>query len=135
MRLCLFFAIASVTAFAADDPYAAQLFQKHCASCHDSEAGAGGRVPQISTLKSMSPRAIQKTLESGVMKQQAAPLSADERQKIANFLGTAVTLEQKRDEIANLCVVSPAPGASPAWASWGAGLTNTRFQSEKDAGL
>ena len=68
MKLCLFFAIASIAAFAADDPYAAQLFQKHCASCHNSEAGAGGRVPQISALKSMTPAAIQKTLESGVMK-------------------------------------------------------------------
>jgi polyvinyl alcohol dehydrogenase (cytochrome) len=140
MRLYLSFMIAAitlfaVTAFAADDPYAAQLFQKHCASCHDSEAGAGGRVPQISALKSMPPRAIQKTLESGVMKQQAAPLSADERQRLANFLGTAVTLEQKREEIANLCPAGAAPGASPAWASWGAGLANMRFQSEKDSGL
>jgi hypothetical protein len=54
MRLCLIFAIASI-ALAADDPYAAQLFQKHCGACHNSEAGAGGRVPQISALKSMTP--------------------------------------------------------------------------------
>ena len=59
MQLCLFFTIASIAVFAADDPYAAQLFQKHCAVCHNSEAGAGGRVPQISVLKSMTPLAIQ----------------------------------------------------------------------------
>jgi polyvinyl alcohol dehydrogenase (cytochrome) len=135
MRLCLFFLIASITAFAADDPYAAELFQKHCASCHNSEAGAGGRVPQISALKSMTPAAIQKTLESGVMKPQAAPLSPDERQRIASFLGTALTLERKREEIANLCPAGAAPGESAAWASWGGGLDNTRFQSAKDAGL
>jgi polyvinyl alcohol dehydrogenase (cytochrome) len=135
MRLCLFFAIASVIAFAADDPYAAQLFQKHCASCHNSEAGAGGRVPQIAALKSMTPAAIQKTIDSGIMKQQAAALSADERQRIASFLGTAVTLERKREEIANLCAAGAAPAESPAWASWGGGLANTRFQSAKDAGL
>jgi polyvinyl alcohol dehydrogenase (cytochrome) len=134
MRLCLFFVIAA-TSFAADDPYAAQVFQKHCASCHNSEAGAGGRVPQISALKSMTPVAIQKTLESGVMKEQAAPLSPDERQRIASFLGTAVTLERKREEIANLCPAGAAPGESPAWAGWGRGLANTRFQSAKDAGL
>ncbi len=122
MRFCLFFAMASVTALAADDPYAAQLFQKHCASCHNSEAGAGGRVPQIAALKSMTPAAIQKTLESGVMKQQAAALSPDERQKIASFLGTAVTLEKKRDEIANLCPAGATAGESPAWASWGGGF-------------
>jgi polyvinyl alcohol dehydrogenase (cytochrome) len=137
MRLCLFFVIAAA-ALAADDPYAAELFQKHCASCHNSEAGAGGRVPQISALKSMTPAAIQKTLESGVMKPQAAPLSPDERQRIASFLGTAVTLERKRDEIANLCpagaALSDGPDG-PAWASWGGNFSNTRFQSEKDSGL
>src|SRR5579872_4705109 len=101
MRLCFLLALAPLALFAADDPYAAQLFQKHCASCHDSSAGAGGRIPQVSVLKTMTPSAIQKTLESGVMKTQAAPLSADERLKIATFLGTAVTLERKREEIAN----------------------------------
>lgn len=140
MKLCLFFAIASVTmlattALGADDPYAAQLFQKHCASCHNSEAGAGGRIPQISTLKSMTPAAIQRTLESGVMKQQAAPLSPDERQRIATLLGTAVTLERKREEIANWCPPDTIFRLSPAWASWGGNLANTRFQSAKDAGL
>ena len=69
------------------------------------------------------------------MKPQAAPLSPDERQRIASFLGTAVTLERKREEIANLCPAGAAPGESAAWASWGGGLANTRFQSAKDAGL
>src|SRR5580658_9283890 len=135
MRFWSFFAVASIAAYAADDPYAAQLFQKHCASCHNSEAGAGGRIPQISALKSMTPAAIQKTLESGVMKQQAAPLSPDERRRIASFLGTAVTLERKREEIANLCPAGAAAGESAAWASWGGNFANTRFQSAKDSGL
>ena len=135
MKYCLLFVVASIAALAAGDPYAAQLFQKHCASCHNSEAGAGGRVPQIAALKSMTPAAIQKTLDSGVMKQQATPLSPDERLRIATFLGTAVTLERKREEIANLCPAGAPPRESPAWASWGGGLSNTRFQSAKDAGL
>src|SRR5579872_379989 len=135
MKLCFLLAIVPFALCAADDPYAAQLFQKHCASCHDSSAGAGGRIPQVAVLKSMTPSAIQKTLESGVMKAQAAPLSGDERLKIASFLGTAVTLERKRDEIANPCPAGAALGDGPAWASWGGGLANTRFQSAKDAGL
>ena len=135
MRLCLFFVVASINMLAADDPYAAQLFQKHCASCHNSEAGASGRIPQVSALKSMTPAAIQRTLDSGLMKQQAAALSPDERQRIASFLGTAVTLERKRDEIANPCPAGAAWSEGPAWASWGGGLANMRFQSAKDAGL
>ena len=135
MKLCYLFVIASLAMLAADDPYAEQLFQKHCASCHDSEAGAGGRSPQRSVLKTMTPAAIQKTLESGVMKAQAAPLSADERLKVAALLGTAVTVERKREEIANPCLSSAVWGSGPAWASWGGGLANARFQSAKDAGL
>ena len=135
MRLCLVFAMASFVALAADDPYAAQLFQKHCASCHNSEAGAGGRVPQISALRSMTPAAIQKTLEGGVMRLQAAALSPDERQRIAAFLGTAVTLERKREEIPNLCPAGVTPAEGWAWAGWGGDLANTRFQSAKEAGL
>ena len=45
MKFCLLFVVVSIAAFAADDPYAAELFQKHCASCHNSEAGAGGTRP------------------------------------------------------------------------------------------
>jgi polyvinyl alcohol dehydrogenase (cytochrome) len=135
MRLCCFLAIAPLVIRAAEDPYAAQLFQTHCASCHDSAAGAGGRIPQVPALKTMTPATIQKTLDNGIMKAQAAPLSADERLKIASFLGKAVTVERKREEIANPCPAGAATREGPAWASWGGGLANTRFQSATDAGL
>jgi len=135
MRSLYLLLLAPLVICAADDPYAAQLFQKHCASCHQSAAGADGRIPQISVLKTMTPAAIQKTLEAGVMKAQAAPLSADERLKIASFLGTAVTVERRREEIANPCPAGAAWGQGPAWASWGGGLANTRFQDAKGAGI
>jgi polyvinyl alcohol dehydrogenase (cytochrome) len=131
--------IAPLAMWAADDPYATQLFQKHCASCHESATGAQGRIPQVAVLKTMTPGAIQRTLESGVMKVQAAPLSADERLKVATLLGTAVTTERRGDELANACPAgAPHQGAvreSAAWASWGGGLANTRYQSAKDAGI
>jgi polyvinyl alcohol dehydrogenase (cytochrome) len=136
MRLFYLVLIAPLAAWAADDPFAAQLFKKNCASCHDSASGAQGRVPQISVLKTMTPAAIQRTLEGGVMKTQAAPLSGDERLKIASFLGTAATATARgRGEIANACSADGAAKEGPAWASWGGGLTNTRFQSAKDAGF
>jgi polyvinyl alcohol dehydrogenase (cytochrome) len=136
MKSFLLLLIAPLGMLAADDPYAAQLFQKHCASCHQSNAGASGRIPQIAALKTLTPAAIQRTLESGIMKAQAAPLSGDERTKIASFLGTAVTLEKRREEIPNACPAgAPWKSGGPAWSSWGGGLANTRFQSSKDAGL
>lgn len=135
MKFFYLLLIAPFMLSAADDPYAAQLFKKHCASCHDSATGVEGRVPQVSTLKTMTPAAIQKTLESGIMKTQAAPLSADERLKIATLLGTAVTSERRREEIANPCPAGASWTEGSGWASWGGSLTNTRFQSAKDAGF
>jgi polyvinyl alcohol dehydrogenase (cytochrome) len=139
MRPCYLLLIAPLAMWAADDPYAAQLFQKHCASCHDSATGAQGRIPQVAVLKTMTPAAIQRTLEGGVMTLQAAALSADERLKVASLLGTAVTTERRHEELANACSAKalyqgPA-GEAPAWSSWGGGLANTRFQSAKDAGF
>ena len=43
----------------------------------------------------MTPTAILKTLETGVMRTQAAALSSNERQAVANFLGTGVTTERR----------------------------------------
>jgi len=127
--------LAAVALLAADDPYAVELFTKHCASCHQSEAGASGRIPQIAVLKTMAAGVIQKTLDSGIMKSQAAPLSADERAKLANYLGTAFTTEKKREEIANPCPESAGWGNGASFASWGGGLANMRFQSTQDAGI
>src|ERR1700728_5339 len=114
MRLCLFFVMAA-TAFAADDPYAAELFQKHCASCHNSEAGASGRVPQISALKSMTPAAIQKTIDSGIMKQQAAALSAGGRQRGARKSRICVRRARRQPKVQHGPAgeaVSPIPGSN-----------------------
>src|SRR5215468_12035708 len=114
---------------AAEDPYAAQLFKQTCASCHETAAAEpGARIPPVSVLKAMTPTAILKALEGGVMKSQAAVLSANERQAVANFLGTAVTVERRRDEITNPCAAGAGWKEGPSWTNWGAGLTNTRFQ-------
>jgi hypothetical protein len=117
------------------DPYAEQLFQTNCASCHQAAAGAEARVPQIAALKTMTPAAILRTLESGIMKAQAAPLSGDERQKVANFLGTAVTVEKRREEIANPCPANVPWKQTPGWSGWGGGLANMRFLPANEAGL
>src|SRR5439155_13771998 len=121
---------------AAEDPYAAQLFKQNCASCHEVAAAApGARIPPVSVLKAMTPTAILRALESGVMKTQAAVLSTNERQAVANFLGTAVTVERRRDEIANACPAGAGWKDGPGWTNWGAGLTNMRFQPANEAGL
>lgn len=136
LRLLILCALMAplAAAQAADDPYAAEVFAKNCASCHQSEAGARGRIPQIDVLKTMSSMTIQKTLDSGIMKTQAAPLSPDERLKLATFLGITATQEKRREEIGNPCSTSTWKGAS-AFGSWGGDLANTRFQNDSAAGL
>lgn len=126
--------IASTFAYAAGDPYAAALFQKHCAACHQN-VEAAGRIPQIEELKARSSRSILRTLETGAMKQQASELSGNERLFVANWLGMPVTTELQREEIANACPPGAAWKNTPGWSSWSSGLLNTRFQSAQDAGL
>src|SRR4029453_18819266 len=121
---------------AAEDPYASQLFAQNCASCHEAAAAApGARIPPVSVLKTMTPTAILRALETGIMKTQAAVLSTNERQAVANFLGTASTIERRRDELSNPCSAGTAWKDAPGWANWGAGPTNMRFQAAKEAGL
>jgi polyvinyl alcohol dehydrogenase (cytochrome) len=136
MRTLSFLLYASSLLYAADDPYAAQLFKQNCASCHEAAASTpGARIPPVSQLKAMTPTAILRALESGIMKSQAAVLSTNERQAVANFLGTAVTSERQRNEISNPCPANAGWKDSPSWSGWGAGLTNTRFQPAKEAGI
>ena len=120
----------------AEDEYAAKLFKDHCASCHEAGAAApGARIPPVSVLKTMTPTAILKTLETGIMKSQAAVLSTNERQAVANFLGKAITVERRRDEIANSCPAGAKWKDTPGWTNWGAGFSNMRYQGAKEAGL
>jgi polyvinyl alcohol dehydrogenase (cytochrome) len=136
MRVFCLWLIAPVMVLAADDPYAAQLFQKHCASCHaNAAAGGAARIPQVAALKAMTPKAILKSLETGLMKPQAAALSTNEREALANFLGTPVTAERKREEMANPCPADSGWKDGPGWSGWGAGVANMRFQPAGEAGL
>ena len=136
MRLGFLLLLVPLLNCAADDPYAAALFQKHCASCHESANAAAARIPPVASLRAMTPFAILRTLESGVMKAQAAPLSVNERQAVANFLGKGVTVERKSTTFANPCPEGSAPWKDgPGWSSWSPGLVNARFQSGQDAGL
>src|SRR5436190_21818126 len=94
--------VAAASLRAAEDPYAAQLFKQHCASCHETAAAApGARIPPVSVLNAMTPAAILRVIESGIMKTQAAALSVNERQALSNLLGTSKTSERRLDELSN----------------------------------
>ncbi len=64
------------------DPGAA-LFAEHCASCH---VGLVERAPHVSFLQMMAPDAMLRSLDTGVMRQQASKLSAEQRGQVVEFL-------------------------------------------------
>ncbi len=61
----------------------AELYAKHCAQCHN---GTVPKAPQTMWLEMMSPQAILKVMNGGIMQPQAASLSAEARVHIAEYL-------------------------------------------------
>ena len=110
------------------------IYQAHCAGCHDK---AQGRTPPVSALRTMSAKAILAVLEDGVMKMQAASLTAPEKTAVAGYLGTVKSGEVKIGMNACPAAGGVAPGfpTSHDWSSWGVDLANTRFQTEAAANL
>ena len=63
----------------------ADVYQKRCASCHDQ---AGSRAPSRDALQKVSAARILRTLDFGLMMAVAYPIKREEREAVANFLGT-----------------------------------------------
>ena len=133
-RTTLIILAMSSAAFAAD-PEGLAVYKQHCAACHD--ASGETRAPAPAALKLMSPENIVRALESGMMKEQGAAMSAAERRAVAEFLtGKAIGSMSVASKV-GMCADRNArfspEGAS--WNGWGANLANTRFQPAAQAGL
>jgi polyvinyl alcohol dehydrogenase (cytochrome) len=124
------FLIASA-AFAQDGN---DVYQKHCASCHDQ---AVPRTPPREALKKLSPEGVLAALTTGTMKVQGAALTAAEARAVATFVsGRPFGKEETAQQ--GLCADTKAafdPLAGPNWNGWGASLTNHRAQPAAMAGL
>jgi polyvinyl alcohol dehydrogenase (cytochrome) len=101
------------------------VYQRRCASCHDS---ASERTPPRNALKQLSVARILRTLDFGVMINVAYVLSREEREAVASYLGVerpdapvppqAYCSDRK-------ATIGAAP--NPAWNGWGPDLSNTRY--------
>ena len=120
--------LALLTAIAA--PCAAAVsgetvYQKRCASCHDS---ASDRTPPRDALKQLSAARILRALDFGVMTNVAMVLNREEREAVANYLGV-----QRREAplppeaYCTDRTVKIGASPSPAWNGWGPDLSNTRY--------
>jgi polyvinyl alcohol dehydrogenase (cytochrome) len=116
----LLFACAAL----ADD--GAELFQKHCAVCH--QPGGAARAPLREAMSHMSRQAILAALETGSMKAQSAALAAGERRAVAEFLSNVSSTVEPRT---GFCAAGPAKlTGAVGWNGWGVDLANSRFQPQ-----
>src|SRR5262249_31314185 len=79
----------------------AALYKERCAVCHDTPQD---RVPPLFLIKRRSAEDVIQTLTTGVMKQQAAGLNADQIRALAIYLtGKQPSATVKTNFNANLC--------------------------------
>jgi len=111
------------------------VYARACAHCHE---GGVARAPHSMFLRMMAPEAIVRALEEGLMRAQAADLSARERILVAEYLSGQTLAETAGAARAPRCDES-APGArdfaGPAIARWGVTPANTRAIPAAIAGL
>ncbi len=102
----------------------ASLYEQHCDACHSLPEA---KAPQLATLKRMPFSRIARSLEFGVMMQQSAHLSSDDRYAIAKYLSSANT--QARDEWigGQMCADdTPVSVSAGPEDNWGFGSGNRR---------
>ena len=114
------------------------LFKTYCATCH--EAGGNSQAPNRELLSRMAPEQILQALEKGAMKAQAAERSRAQRRVLAEYLsGKQLGSEPAVIPQSAFCGSTGGPFRAsltgPGWNGWGAGVTNTRFQSGDAAGM
>ena len=109
-----------------------QIFITNCATCHRSNSGTRAPLPEV--LQQMPREAIVRALETGLMKQQGASLSAEEKNAVASYLSRTHPVEPITK---GFCPANSAPSTNTAshWKGWSPALDNARFQTADHAGL
>jgi polyvinyl alcohol dehydrogenase (cytochrome) len=111
----------------------ADVYQKRCARCHDQGVS---RAPSRDALQKLSAARILRTLDFGLMMAVAYPMKREEREAVANYLGT------KAEEVplpatafcgANVSIMSGP--AKDSWEGWSPSTSNARFQTAESSGL
>src|SRR5579864_6150116 len=116
----LMLVLCLMTAAKAAPPDGADLYAKHCASCHEVIALA---AQNRALLKNLTPEFIVRALVNGTMHAQGARLPSADRAAIAEYLtGKPV---HAVDTGAGRCPAERSKNFSGSqWNGWGAGLDN-----------
>lgn len=115
---------------AAVDPGEA-IYQQHCAQCHEGDVP---RAPHNILLRMAQAEDILDTLNNGVMKQQAAALSPQERVLVANYLAGSGEMSE-RDRSVVTCSADVPPAGDGGIHSWGMSPGSHRFIDAQIAGV
>lgn len=123
--------ILSILALIATLPCAAAVsgeavYKRRCAGCHD--AGIE-RTPPRAALQQLSIARILRTLDFGVMVNIANPMTRDEREAVASYLGVNRRDDEAVPAAAYCKDRSVTIGASPnpIWNGWSPDATNARY--------
>jgi len=129
--------IALVLAAAlAQTPDGAAIFERSCAACHNG--AQGNRAPAPDVLKQRSPEAILSALTAGSMRPQGGRLTGAERRAVAEYLsGRPLGGDITGATVGRCARVPPlvVSADAPAWRGWSPSNSNSRFQTDAQAGL
>jgi polyvinyl alcohol dehydrogenase (cytochrome) len=109
------------------------VYKQRCARCHDQ---TDARIPPRTALNQMPATRILRALDFGAMMTVAYPLSRNERNAVAGYLGTnapAIAYPPSAYCADRRVVVANRPKSS--WNGWSTGTNNARYQSAEAAGL
>ncbi len=113
---------------------AAELYQTHCAACHE---GGVPRAPHVLKFQMLGPETVLKALDGGLMSAQGASLSMAQKRSLAEFLG-ARALGSTVPAPQKVCAADAAgfDRSRPAQSTgWGVDPRNSRFVPPAAAGL
>src|SRR4051812_48715347 len=109
------------------------VYKQRCAGCHDQ---ANSRIPPRTALNQMPAARIKRALDFGAMMTVAYPMSRDEREAVAAYLGTnapAVAFPPSAYCADRRATVSARP--KTFWNGWSPASSNSRYQTAEAASL
>ena len=120
------------SAGATEEHPGADLYTTRCATCHDSGVA---RAPARNLMELLSPQALLTTLESGIMQQQAAMLTTQERHQIVEYLVGSAEIEFPELAYCEADQNEFDWEQGPAAEGWGIDRNNRRHLSAEQADL
>jgi polyvinyl alcohol dehydrogenase (cytochrome) len=133
----VFVSLGCLAAFAAFPAGAAvsgeAVYRERCASCHDS---GNAQIPSRDVLKKMTVTRIVRSMDFGTMAGPATPLTREDRDAVAAFLGVpGGNVTPSAQAYCSDRSVSLGNRGAAQWNGWSPSTTNSRYQPSAAASL